>query len=778
MFENLITRITSPNSRRRYIYNCQPINNSVNSNSEAHSEPELDEDDNMHDVSAQRKLASRPSRNVIERRRIRGKKVIEPGLRQARSLGRLDGLREAERLADYSRSLSGSQPTLADPRSRDLDRIQQLFPQDFLGLHEPDPSDGTKYGLYRGQQRSALTRTYSAITPTPPAPRCFLMEAPCALGTPGNPHSARPRHLFLFSDVLLIGKARNGLTYKLKDTIRVSELWLAASPDHDTGFLLGWPGKDTTPRTYLVVWATHAAKDLWWSALQNALANRLPLEPAFTSVRVIWKDPNTNEECHKTLSISPELTSAALTRLALPRTLADSGTYTMYCRCRTDNSGTATPLNGYERPHAIQLARIRQDVSADEGFDLAHCISSPNASSAVIFELRQNCKTLPKKTPLKLFRKGNARLWGVSLNRICTNGVLPPTIIAILRGLMLRGPHTHGIFRRCASVRSVRELREKIDRGGAAICEELLCTSALLLAALLKDFLRNLPEPIIVGDIIQWVKSATKIDRLRLLIQNLPRENNSLLAHIICVLYHVAKRSEHNQMNAKNLGVCVGPSIMWGDTNPIKESALIVENLITHCRQIFGPHVISLLGEPTPDSGAEESDSLHSLVDSVELSRDQKSLSRDSGLTLSEDDRDSPGLAWATTSAHISSSSPYHLPHQTNHHHLTRLNQQSQQHNGLLMEHRQSSPTLNLNDIEIHHATLLTPPKFNQIQLNLSISPPPSSYSFQRGGWWRQAARASDLPNRPPAPLYRQPPPVCHSKSTECILIDESESYV
>ncbi|GLV39556.1 hypothetical protein CBL_21263, partial [Carabus blaptoides fortunei] len=33
-------------------------------------------------------------------------------------------------------------------------------------------------------------------------------------------------------------------------------------------------------------------------------------------------------------------------------------------------------------------------------------------------------------------------------------------------------------------------------------------------------------------------------------------------------------------------------------------------------------------------------------LDSMELSKDQKSLSRDSGLTLSEDDRESPGLSW------------------------------------------------------------------------------------------------------------------------------------
>ena len=41
-------------------------------------------------------------------------------------------------------------------------------------------------------------------------------------------------------------------------------------------------------------------------------------------------------------------------------------------------------------------------------------------------------------------------------------------------------------------------------------------------------------------------------------------------------------------------------------------------------------------------------------LDSVELSKDQKSLSRDSGLTLSEDDRDSPGLNYHNPSFHRS----------------------------------------------------------------------------------------------------------------------------
>lgn len=46
---------------------------------------------------------------------------------------------QAERLADYGRLLGRSQPAL-DGRQRDLDRIQDLFPHDYLGLHIPEPN--------------------------------------------------------------------------------------------------------------------------------------------------------------------------------------------------------------------------------------------------------------------------------------------------------------------------------------------------------------------------------------------------------------------------------------------------------------------------------------------------------------------------------------------------------------------------------------------------------------------------------------------------------------
>lgn len=60
---------------------------------------------------------------------------------------------------------------------------------------------------------------------------------------------SQERHLFLFTDLLLIAKSRNNY-FKMKQFVRMSELWLTASHIEDvaetnksaeTSFVLGWP---------------------------------------------------------------------------------------------------------------------------------------------------------------------------------------------------------------------------------------------------------------------------------------------------------------------------------------------------------------------------------------------------------------------------------------------------------------------------------------------------------------------------------------------------------
>lgn len=64
-------------------------------------------------------------------------------------------------------------------------------------------------------------------------------------------------------------------------------------------------------------------------------------------------------------------------------------------------------------------------------------------------------------------------------------------------------------------------------------------------------------------------------------------------------------------MSAANLGVCVGPSLLWSDMGIVGEELRaipsLVECLVTHCQVLCGTHVPHLLGDPR-DSGTEESD--------------------------------------------------------------------------------------------------------------------------------------------------------------------------
>lgn len=183
---------------------------------------------------------------------------------------------------------------------------------------------------------------------------------------------------------------KNLFTSSFQESVRVSELWLAPCPESDTGFLIGWP---SPARTYLVTFCTQAARDSWWRELQQALSAQLRLEPPTTNIKVIYRDPLSGTECSKTLGVGPEMSSGDLARLALDENRGGERAYTLYAR---DRDNAPCPLIGCERPHSIQLARLRQSLCAEEGFDLQHC-NNRRIPSDIVFELKPNIKVTPKK---------------------------------------------------------------------------------------------------------------------------------------------------------------------------------------------------------------------------------------------------------------------------------------------------------------------------------------------------------------------------------------------
>nr|CAD7393500.1 unnamed protein product [Timema cristinae] len=135
----------------------------------------------------------------------------------------------------------------------------------YAETHEPPVEEKKMKGLIRKRSTTAarLQRALSAKTLRPETgpgdreqqvlprggqdKRQFLMEAPVQFTTGVQ---SQERHLFLFNDLLLVAKARSGGNFKLKDKVRVSELWLSrcgmddvieVNKSSETSFVMGWP---------------------------------------------------------------------------------------------------------------------------------------------------------------------------------------------------------------------------------------------------------------------------------------------------------------------------------------------------------------------------------------------------------------------------------------------------------------------------------------------------------------------------------------------------------
>uniref|UniRef100_A0A8C7BE55 Rho-GAP domain-containing protein n=1 Tax=Neovison vison TaxID=452646 RepID=A0A8C7BE55_NEOVI len=171
-----------------------------------------------------------------------------------------------------------------------------------------------------------------------------------------------------------------------------------------------------------------------------------------------------------------------------------------------------------------------------------------------------------------------------------------------------QGPLTEGIFRKSANMKSCRILKEKLNSGDKVNLDD---ESVLVVASVLKDFLRNIPGSIFLSDLYdKWLgiidqgNEEEKITAAQRLLAQLPKANVVLLRYLFGVLYNIQQQSSSNQMTAYNLSVCIAPSILCPsnscslelEENVIKKVSF-VEFLIENCLKIFGEDITSLLGE-------------------------------------------------------------------------------------------------------------------------------------------------------------------------------------
>uniref|UniRef100_A0A8C5GYH8 Rac GTPase-activating protein 1 n=1 Tax=Gouania willdenowi TaxID=441366 RepID=A0A8C5GYH8_GOUWI len=172
---------------------------------------------------------------------------------------------------------------------------------------------------------------------------------------------------------------------------------------------------------------------------------------------------------------------------------------------------------------------------------------------------------------------------------------IPPLVVRCVNEIEQRGLREAGLYRLSGSDRVVKELKEKFLRSKTvpvlSKVDDIHCVTGLL-----KDFLRNLKEPLLTFRLNQAFMDAAEVgdddNSLALMYQSisdLPKANRDTLAFLVLHLQRVAGSLE-TRMDVNNLARVFGPTIVGhavanpdpmtilGDT---KRQPKVVERLLT-----------------------------------------------------------------------------------------------------------------------------------------------------------------------------------------------------
>uniref|UniRef100_A0A8C7V4L8 Rac GTPase-activating protein 1 n=1 Tax=Oncorhynchus mykiss TaxID=8022 RepID=A0A8C7V4L8_ONCMY len=146
--------------------------------------------------------------------------------------------------------------------------------------------------------------------------------------------------------------------------------------------------------------------------------------------------------------------------------------------------------------------------------------------------------------------------------------MIPALVVHCVKEIEHRGLNETGLYRVSGEGRTVKELKERFLRGrmvpALAKVDDIHCVTGLL-----KDFLRNLPEPLltfrlnrafmVAAEIQDYDKSLALIYQT---ISELPQPNRDTLAYLAIHLQRVAQCVLDTKMDVTNLARVFGPTLV------------------------------------------------------------------------------------------------------------------------------------------------------------------------------------------------------------------------
>lgn len=157
--------------------------------------------------------------------------------------------------------------------------------------------------------------------------------------------------------------------------------------------------------------------------------------------------------------------------------------------------------------------------------------------------------------------------------------------------LISSGMTTEGIFRKNGNIRRLKEQCEMFDNDPKNI--NFQDDNEIQVAALLKKFLRDLPEPLMTEGLYDLFLCVPKIERkedqvpvIQLIMCLLPKQNIDLLFVLVKFFVEVSTNSAVHRMDLDNMATVIAPNILYSKINPLEHTGVVIDVI----RLLFQAH--------------------------------------------------------------------------------------------------------------------------------------------------------------------------------------------
>lgn len=161
------------------------------------------------------------------------------------------------------------------------------------------------------------------------------------------------------------------------------------------------------------------------------------------------------------------------------------------------------------------------------------------------------------------------KVFGVPLYKLdCGDGKVPLVVDRLITTIEMHGLYTEGLYRKSGVSSKVRELKMKMDEGDLEKVD-FENYQVHVLAAVLKSFFRDMPEPLLTfeyyDDFLHAANLTDPHDRISTLfaiLKKLPKPNFDLMERLIVHLARVALHEVDNRMSSSALAIVFAPCIL------------------------------------------------------------------------------------------------------------------------------------------------------------------------------------------------------------------------